>query len=60
MPAVAKGAIVLSVTLALSWAVSAGVSCTRVGARLMLGERRAAMAEARSSAKRYHSHGLTS
>jgi peptidoglycan/LPS O-acetylase OafA/YrhL len=60
MPAVAKGAIVLSVTLALSWAVSAGVSCTRVGARLMLGERRAAMAEARSSAKRYHTHGLTS
>ena len=53
MPAIAKGAIVLSVTLALSWAVSASVSSAPVGARLIRGERRASMAEARSSAEDY-------
>ena len=52
MPAIVKGAIVLSVTLALSWAVSASVSSAPVGARLMRGERRASMAEARSSSQR--------
>lgn len=45
MPAVVKGTIVLSVTLALSWAVSASVSSAPGGARLMRGERRASMAE---------------
>jgi glucans biosynthesis protein C len=51
MHAFVKGAIVLSVTLALSWAASAGVSCIPAGARLLRGERRMSMAEARSSAK---------
>jgi peptidoglycan/LPS O-acetylase OafA/YrhL len=51
IPAVAKATIVLGVTLALSWAVSAGVSRVPFGARLLRGERRAALAKQRSSAK---------
>jgi peptidoglycan/LPS O-acetylase OafA/YrhL len=55
IPAIIKAAIVLNVTLALSWAASASVSSTAVGARLMRGERRTSMAEARSSANNYRS-----
>jgi glucans biosynthesis protein C len=51
MPALAKGAIVLGVTLALSWAVSASMSRVPIGARLLRGERRTSLANERSSAK---------
>jgi len=44
LPAVVKGAIVLGVALALSWAASAAVGRVAIGARLMRGERRIAMA----------------
>ncbi len=40
LPAVAKGALVLGVALASSWAVSAGVGRLAFGARLLRGERR--------------------
>jgi hypothetical protein len=51
MPAILKGAVVLTVTLALSWATSVGVASFAIGARLMRGERRLAMVKARSSAQ---------
>jgi len=51
IPAVAKATIVLGMTLALSWAVSAAVCRVPFGARLLRGERRAALAKERSSAK---------
>jgi peptidoglycan/LPS O-acetylase OafA/YrhL len=60
MPAPVKGTIVLSVTLALSWAASVSVSSVPVGARLMRGERRASMTEPHASRKNYRSQfGLT-
>jgi glucans biosynthesis protein C len=43
MPAIAKGAIVLAVTLASSWALTVTVSSAPLGARVMRGERRASM-----------------
>jgi peptidoglycan/LPS O-acetylase OafA/YrhL len=60
MPALVKGTIVLSVTLALSWAASVSVSSVPAGARLIRGERRASMTEPHASRKNYRSHfGLT-
>ena len=53
MPAFAKAAIVLCVTLALSWIVSTGVSRVPLGARLLRGVRRASIAKHGSSAKRF-------
>jgi peptidoglycan/LPS O-acetylase OafA/YrhL len=54
MPAMAKGAIVLSVTLVLSWSASAGVSNLPLGARLIGGARRVHKAEpAASSGSRF-------
>jgi hypothetical protein len=49
MPAIVKGAIVLSVTLVLSWTASAGVSSVPLGARLIGGARRAHKAEPAAS-----------
>jgi len=46
MPAIIKGAIVLSVTIGLSWIAAAAVSSIAIGARLMRGERRTSMAGA--------------
>jgi glucans biosynthesis protein C len=43
IPAITKGAIVLTVTLALSWALTATLSSAPLGARVMRGERRASM-----------------
>jgi glucans biosynthesis protein C len=43
LPAIAKGGIVLAVTLALSWMLTAIVSSAPFGARVMRGERRASM-----------------
>jgi glucans biosynthesis protein C len=51
MPAIAKGLIVLAVTLSLSWAVSAAVGNAPAGARLIRGARHASVAEAKASAK---------
>ncbi len=51
MPAIIKGTIVLSVTLALSWGVSVSVSSIPGGARLLRGDRRALMVDARSAVK---------
>src|SRR5262249_5062337 len=52
LPAIAKGAIVLIITLALSWTISLGVSRIPLGARVLRGERRAALAKAESPAER--------
>ena len=49
LPAIVKGAIVLAVTLALSWAVSAGVSRFPAGARLLRGKRRVSIAKTQSA-----------
>jgi glucans biosynthesis protein C len=46
MPAIIKGAIVLSVTIVLSWIAAVAVSSIPIGARLMRGERRTSMAGA--------------
>lgn len=50
MPAIIKGVIVLGVTLALSWAVTAAVCNVPIGARLLRGQRRTALATARTAA----------
>jgi surface polysaccharide O-acyltransferase-like enzyme len=50
-PAIVKGAVVLGVTLALSWASSASLSSFAIGGRLLRGERRTAMIKARASAE---------
>ena len=47
LPAIAKGVIVFGVTLLLSWAVSAAICATPLGARVLRGQRRTAMAAAR-------------
>ena len=47
MPAIIKGVLVFGVTLALSWAVTAAICATPVGARVLRGQRRTAMAAAR-------------
>ena len=52
LPAIAKGAIVLIITLALSWTISLGVSSIPLGARVLRGERRASLAKAQSPAER--------
>lgn len=49
MPAIIKGASVFAVALALSWAVAAAVCTIPLGARLLRGQRRTAMATARTS-----------
>jgi hypothetical protein len=59
MPAIAKGAIVLSVTLGLSWAASVGVSSLPFGARLIGGAGRAQKAEAHSAASSRSQFGLS-
>jgi hypothetical protein len=51
LPAVAKGALVLSATLALSWAASACVSSVPLGARMMRGGQRTAMVKPHSPGK---------
>jgi glucans biosynthesis protein C len=51
LPAIAKGAIVFGVTLALSWAVTAAVCSVPFGARVLRGQRRTALAAARATAK---------
>jgi peptidoglycan/LPS O-acetylase OafA/YrhL len=52
MPALVKGAIVLCVTLGLSWAVSAGIGRVPLGARMLRGTRRVSIAARdRSAAK---------
>ena len=50
MPAIAKGVVVFGVTLVLSWAVTAAVCAVPLGARVLRGQRRAAMAAARTTA----------
>jgi peptidoglycan/LPS O-acetylase OafA/YrhL len=55
LPAIGKGAIVLAVTLAMSWTLSAAVNSAPLGARLMRGERRAGRAQAPTTAKRNQS-----
>jgi peptidoglycan/LPS O-acetylase OafA/YrhL len=50
MPAIAKGVIVFGVTLILSWAVTAAVCAVPLGARVLRGRRRTAMAAARTTA----------
>jgi hypothetical protein len=52
LPAVAKGVIVLIITLALSWIISLGVNSIPLGARVLRGERRASLAKAQSTAER--------
>jgi glucans biosynthesis protein C len=59
MPAIVKGAIVLSVTLVLSWGASAAVSSVPLGARLIGGARRAHYVESRSAAKSRSQFGLS-
>jgi glucans biosynthesis protein C len=51
IPSIAKGVIVLSVTLALSWVASAGISSVPLGARLIGGVRRAHKAEPAASSR---------
>jgi glucans biosynthesis protein C len=50
MPAIAKGVIVFSVTLLLSWAISAAICAIPLGARVLRGQRRTAIAAARATA----------
>jgi glucans biosynthesis protein C len=52
LPAIAKGAIVLIITLALSWTISLGVSSIPLGARVLRGERRASLTKAQPPAER--------
>lgn len=59
MPAIAKGATVLSVALVLSWAASAGISSVPLGARLIGGAQRAHNAESRSAANSRSQFGLS-
>jgi hypothetical protein len=54
MPAIAKGLIVLAVTLSLSWAISAALGNAPAGARLIRGARHASMVEAEAPAKAEH------
>jgi glucans biosynthesis protein C len=50
LPAIVKGAIVLAVTLALSFVCSVAVSSMQIGARLMRGARRTSMTHPQASA----------
>lgn len=50
MPAIVKGLVVFAAALALSWAVAAAVCTIPLGARLLRGQRRTAMATARTAA----------
>lgn len=50
LPAIFKGVIVFGVTLALSWAATAAICATSLGARVLRGQRRTAMAAARMTA----------
>ena len=52
MPAIVKGVIVFGVTLVLSWSTAAAVCTIPLGARLLRGQRRTAMAAAPSAADR--------
>ena len=49
MPAIAKGAIVFGVTLVLSWAASAAICSIPLGARVLRGQRRTAIAATRTT-----------
>ncbi len=49
IPAIAKGAIVFGVTLVLSWAASAAICAIPLGARVLRGQRRTAIAAARTT-----------
>jgi peptidoglycan/LPS O-acetylase OafA/YrhL len=50
MPAIAKGVVVFGVTLVLSWAVTAVACAVPLGARVLRGQRRTAIAAARTTA----------
>ena len=50
IPAIAKGVIVLGVTLVLSWAVTAAVCAIPLGARVLRGQRRTALTAERTAA----------
>ena len=50
MPAIVKAVIVFGVTLTLSWAATAAASNNPIGARLLRGQRRTAMATTRTAA----------
>jgi peptidoglycan/LPS O-acetylase OafA/YrhL len=52
LPAIAKGVIVFGVTLALSWAATAAICAIPLGARVLRGQRRSAMATVRPAADR--------
>lgn len=51
LPAIAKGVIVFGVALCLSWAATAAVCSVPFGARIIRGQRRTALAVARSTAE---------
>ena len=50
LPTIAKGVIVFGVTLALSWGVTTAVCAIPLGARVLRGQRRTAIAAARTTA----------
>jgi len=50
LPAIVKGMIVFAVTLVLSYAATAAICSVPIGARLIRGQRRTTMVQARSSA----------
>jgi glucans biosynthesis protein C len=52
LPAIAKGVIVFGVTLCLSWVATAAICSFPLGARLIRGQRRTALAVARSTIAR--------
>jgi glucans biosynthesis protein C len=52
LPAVIKGAIVLTVTLTMSWAISAFFNGAPIGARVLQGVRRAALAQEKTAIER--------